>query len=728
MPEQTLLLCLIAGLIVTGLERTSSATQRQDRRGWFRGLLLIAGRLSFGVLLALVLILTRIPEQPETARTPDSAGMFAVSRWSQGGCDAVATYAGVTYVGSGSELLVFRDSVLVARIATAGACEGLTVAGERLYAATGRTGMVVFDITCPVEPQLVSTTRLPGQARGIDVRGSTAGIAGGPDGLFLLDIENVNQPRVVGAAVLAESVKAVALLEGLLLAACGRQGLAVVRPEHGLNLLAWFECPSPALDVAHKDSVVYAVCGDSGVIVVDLSQPEQPRRIRRLDLPFARAMAISDTLAVAVSGEWGTWILSVSNPAQPYVWCYLPVPGYADDVALNGSRLAVACGPNGLYQYNLSRPTFPVLVHHAPFSGLTIDVAADRDVAWVCTSSGLHAVDLGVREAQELGFLALPACPTALALGRGFGLASTADSGIVSFSTANPKQPVLLGSRKSPGLPGPIVIQDSWAFVGVAGYGIQVLNVARPESMVDVGALRDVPGPVDLSLGGRFLVLAAAESGLYFCDIRRANSPQVVQWELLPGRVNAVWYDTTTFAAGESGLFVFDTRDVTNPRLLASVPLGAEARDVVVFDTLCYVACGAAGVICFSVRKQRAPCLLGHYRGPTEVHRLGLVLSDILIADLRCGLARVRLKQGTEPGALPAGIRPTVTRGVLTLPADRGQPTAHRVELLDICGRRALELHAGTNDVRRLAPGVYFVHQTAGGHHRPSRSRVLVMR
>jgi hypothetical protein len=33
-----------------------------------------------------------------------------------------------------------------------------------------------------------------------------------------------------------------------------------------------------------------------------------------------------------------------------------------------------------------------------------------------------------------------------------------------------------------------------------------------------------------------------------------------------------------------------------------------------------------------------------------------------------------------------------------------------RQELLDISGRRVAELHAGPNDVSRLAPGIYFLH------------------
>jgi len=50
-----------------------------------------------------------------------------------------------------------------------------------------------------------------------------------------------------------------------------------------------------------------------------------------------------------------------------------------------------------------------------------------------------------------------------------------------------------------------------------------------------------------------------------------------------------------------------------------------------------------------------------------------------------------------------------VVRGVLFLGASSNQQSAFRAELLDISGRKVISLTPGANDVRSLAPGVYFV-------------------
>jgi phosphoribosylformylglycinamidine (FGAM) synthase PurS component len=73
----------------------------------------------------------------------------------------------------------------------------------------------------------------------------------------------------------------------------------------------------------------------------------------------------------------------------------------------------------------------------------------------------------------------------------------------------------------------------------------------------------------------------------------------------------------------------------------------------------------------------------------------------------------------------------TIVRGVLVLGAVGGrQHSAYRAELLDITGRTVLELKAGANDVRALAPGVYFVRRPETEDGRPDAAiqKVVVTR
>jgi YVTN family beta-propeller protein len=96
-----------------------------------------------------------------------------------------------------------------------------------------------------------------------------------------------------------------------------------------------------------------------------------------------------------------------------------------------------------------------------------------------------------------------------------------------------------------------------------------------------------------------------------------------------------------------------------------------------------------------------------------------------------------------KPQALGSKPLPTIIRGILFLPpvengdspterlrpARRGTVPIFRAALLDVSGRKVLDLHPGANDVRALAPGVYFVRQASSVEHQASSvTKVVVTR
>jgi hypothetical protein len=80
-----------------------------------------------------------------------------------------------------------------------------------------------------------------------------------------------------------------------------------------------------------------------------------------------------------------------------------------------------------------------------------------------------------------------------------------------------------------------------------------------------------------------------------------------------------------------------------------------------------------------------------------------------------------------EPGIYR--VIPTIVRGVLFLP-EASSRKAQAASLLDAVGRKVMELHAGPNDTRSLAPGVYFVREEPHvvGFDRQAIRKVLVVR
>ena len=72
---------------------------------------------------------------------------------------------------------------------------------------------------------------------------------------------------------------------------------------------------------------------------------------------------------------------------------------------------------------------------------------------------------------------------------------------------------------------------------------------------------------------------------------------------------------------------------------------------------------------------------------------------------------------------------PTIVRGVLFLGDCPRTGTVPKTALLDIAGRKVVDLTPGANDVSRLAPGVYFVRERlAAGGERNAVHKVVLTR
>jgi hypothetical protein len=118
---------------------------------------------------------------------------------------------------------------------------------------------------------------------------------------------------------------------------------------------------------------------------------------------------------------------------------------------------------------------------------------------------------------------------------------------------------------------------------------------------------------------------------------------------------------------------------------------------------------------------QRVDVNLGRWRGQTVQLRWRF-LSDgntndegWYIDDVEAG-AVVGVKEQRSVAGVRTGAWSTVVRGVLSMPEafGRGQRGDRPPALLDVTGRKVMELSPGPNDVSRVAPGVYFVRLPGG--------------
>jgi hypothetical protein len=80
----------------------------------------------------------------------------------------------------------------------------------------------------------------------------------------------------------------------------------------------------------------------------------------------------------------------------------------------------------------------------------------------------------------------------------------------------------------------------------------------------------------------------------------------------------------------------------------------------------------------------------------------------------------------TKPEVRMTNSGATIVRGVLRLSVS---PFTIHTSLFDMTGRQVMPLRPGPNDIRHLAPGVYFVREASGvGREASSVHKVILQR
>jgi hypothetical protein len=193
------------------------------------------------------------------------------------------------------------------------------------------------------------------------------------------------------------------------------------------------------------------------------------------------------------------------------------------------------------------------------------------------------------------------------------------------------------------------------------------------------------------------------------------------------------WFVSDGSATDPESALVIDTRGDT---VVARLGAGVKHRPGCLDHTGRYIFCPDEADNSLFVYDSQGDSVAAVYSGlPVPVcvkpnperGRIYVGCSDVILVypDTPPGIEEA---MGAEVRAVKPG--PTVVKGVLVLGAavDSRQRAVDRAELLDAAGRKVMDLKPGANDVRMLAPGVYFVRgpKTEDGSPGAAVSKVVV--
>ncbi len=385
----------------------------------------------------------------------------------------------------------------------------LFVQGDYAYVVDSRRRLQVIDISKPQNPTIVSTCRLHHlyeyPAGGLYIKDNYAYIGAGL-GLQVIDISNSLNPSILASCdtpyecgFLGATESALDVyVDGNYVYVANKGSLQVIDvtdPAHPILIGSCDEVPSFVDKVFVQGN--YAYLAWSKLVIVDISVPYRPQLRGFCNTDYARDVFVQGDYAYIAVGESGLQVIDVSDPHNPILVSTYDTPGSATGIFVKDDYAYIANGIS-FQIIDISDPLNPSLVQEYNFYADHVFVKGCY--AYVVSSHKLSIVDICEGFITGSVKISIPESTAFYGIYVSENYAYiTGDPGIVVIDVHNPYSPVMVGkittvytSRGIHGSGNYIYVADT--------LGIRVINAFKPCTNVNWINENEITADVPLGL------------------------------------------------------------------------------------------------------------------------------------------------------------------------------------------------------------------------------------
>lgn len=289
---------------------------------------------------------------------------------SPGGEFAIATQPDRAYLASGGSGLDIFDLAApqnpnrIGGYDSDGDAHGLAVSGQRVYLADGVEGVKIIDVSFPWNPTLLGSFQTGGNVTDVALAGTLACAACGPAGLQLIDIGDSRNPGLVGVSGTPKAAVKVVTDGHYAYVADHDAGLQIIdisRPAEP-SLVGAYKPSGAAVGIAQAQDRVYLAAEGVGLVILDVADRAHPRLLGTYSTSLAKAVAVAGNYVLLADWLGGTYLFDVTDPQTPLCLKRWGSGRYPESVALLGNLVCIGDGYLNVLTIDL-KALAPLLLH-----------------------------------------------------------------------------------------------------------------------------------------------------------------------------------------------------------------------------------------------------------------------------------------------------------------------------------------------------------------------------
>ncbi|MCF7805301.1 MAG: T9SS type A sorting domain-containing protein [Candidatus Marinimicrobia bacterium] len=445
---------------------------------------------------------------------------------------------------------------------------GITKQGDYLYVVGGSDGIRILNVSNPSNPSQVGITwGGAGVWQRIAIHDTIAYAAVGRAGLKVIDVSILNSPRISYTYETGDETNDIAIDNNYAYVSNGGGGLRILD-------ISRLDSPvevgrykfSYARGVVAENGVVYVLDRLKGLCILDASDPSNPKELSVMDTegsPYG--ITIKGDIAYIADHLTGLFIIDVSNPADPIlINSYDPI-GYPVSIEVRGQFAYVGTSGNGLRIIDITDPANPT---ETGYPDRAADLAIMSHFLFMADySDGLRILDItNPTNPKEIGSFNTGGSARGVAIEDKYAYIADDNAGLRIIDVTRPDSLYEIGFFQTAGNASKVLVNKGIAFLADGTDGVYIIQnllwTPPPPIEVLVGETTGYPRdtvtipihfvlPPDSTYNSIELVISEFQNGLNFIDI-----------------------DTTNTITGEAGwAYVFNETD----SLILNWSAGAEA-------------------------------------------------------------------------------------------------------------------------------------------------------
>ena len=527
----------------------------------------------------------------------------------------------------------------------------ISVDGHYAYVAGDEDGLLIFDISSPVNPVWVNRVVVPDYAYSVAVSSGCAYVTGYKK-LTIIDIDPPGFESIIATVDLGSEgyAASLAVAGGYAYVSMSDAGLEIVNidPPESAYIVNMVDTPGYADKVAVSGEYAYVADEEAGLQIIDIDPPESASIVKTVDTPgYALSVAVSGGYAYVADFFNGLQIIDISTIDSAYIVSNVGTQGYDDCLDVAGGYAYVSDGIGGIQLVDVEPPESAYIVKTIGISGSAWAITISSGYAYV--AAGYYGFSIINVNPPESAYIA----STMNALGEvedvaiagGYAYVADYDLGLQIVDIDQPDSAYIVATVATPFYVSDVTVSGGYAYVADSYAGLQIIDIDPPELASIVNTV-ETPGNADgVAVSGGYAYVADWDVGLQIVDIDPPGSASIIKTIPADWAFDvAVSGDYAYVVGGEEGMLVVNIQPPESAYIVTTVDTSGGGRAVTVLDGYAYIAAGYSGLKIVDLEPLETASVVADVSMPGFVYDVAVSGNYAYVADGDGGIQIVDLQ------------------------------------------------------------------------------------